>query len=228
MGKVAANNKNCGARVDWFGFPISPHFPPFFLGGFHQCTPPPHNRCQTKPCFLTFSAPNSPFFPLGIQDFPRLPPFPPIFPHFPPFFLGGFHQCIPPPHSLAANQHHVFWPFQPQNSPFFRRASKISHTFPHFPPVFLNQAISDKCTVTFRKRVFLRPALWRPTVVFVVFCQIVEKSPSPHALEDGGGGVGHPEVCGPKLAQIHCSFGKIFLFETRVRWCTLFIIWYSR
>ena len=59
-----------------------------------------------------------------------------------------------PHHSLAANQNHVFWP---QNSPFFHRASKISHTFPHFPPFFLNQPISDKCTVTFRKRVFLRP-----------------------------------------------------------------------
>ena len=38
-GEVGANNKKCGARVDWFGFPIFPHFPPFFLGSFHQCTP---------------------------------------------------------------------------------------------------------------------------------------------------------------------------------------------
>ena len=32
--------KKCGARVDWFGFPSSPHFPPFFLGSFRQCIPP--------------------------------------------------------------------------------------------------------------------------------------------------------------------------------------------
>ena len=30
-GEVGANNKNCGARVDWFGFPIFPHFPRFPL-----------------------------------------------------------------------------------------------------------------------------------------------------------------------------------------------------
>ena len=58
-GEVGANNKNCGARVDWFSFPIFPHFPPF----------------------------------------PR---------HFPPFSLGSFHQRTPPPHSLVANQNHVF------------------------------------------------------------------------------------------------------------------------
>ena len=28
-GGVGANNKKCGARVDWFGFPIFPHFSPF-------------------------------------------------------------------------------------------------------------------------------------------------------------------------------------------------------
>ena len=41
-GEVGANNKKSGARVDWFGFPIFPHFPPvppFFLGSFRQCTP---------------------------------------------------------------------------------------------------------------------------------------------------------------------------------------------
>ena len=42
-GEVGANNKKCGARVDWFGFPIFPYFPPFFLGSFHQSTPAPHS-----------------------------------------------------------------------------------------------------------------------------------------------------------------------------------------
>ena len=28
-GEVGANNRKRGARVDWFGFPISPHFPLF-------------------------------------------------------------------------------------------------------------------------------------------------------------------------------------------------------
>ena len=39
-GEVGANNKKCGARVNWFGFPIFTHFYPFFLGSFRQCTPP--------------------------------------------------------------------------------------------------------------------------------------------------------------------------------------------
>ena len=37
-GEVGANNKNCGARVDWFGFPISPHFS---SGAFTNAPPPP-------------------------------------------------------------------------------------------------------------------------------------------------------------------------------------------
>ena len=36
-GKVGANTKKCGARVDWFGFPISPHFS---LGAYANATPP--------------------------------------------------------------------------------------------------------------------------------------------------------------------------------------------
>ena len=65
-GEVGANNKNCGASVDWFGFPIFP-----------------------------------------------------IFNHFQPFstIFNHFHWELPPmhpPHSLVANQNHVFWPSQPQ------------------------------------------------------------------------------------------------------------------
>ena len=74
-------------------------------------------------------------------------PFSPIFDSFPPFFLRSFHQCTPPPHKALLPIKTVFVGlFQPQNYPFFHRASKFSHTLPHFPPFFLNQPISDKCT----------------------------------------------------------------------------------
>ena len=36
-GEVGANNKKCGAGVDWFGFPILPHFS---LGAFTNAPPP--------------------------------------------------------------------------------------------------------------------------------------------------------------------------------------------
>ena len=83
-------------------------------------------------------------------------PFSPIFPHF---SLEAFANAPPPPIALLPIKTMFFDLFSPQNSPFFHRASKISHTFPQFPPFFLNQPISDKCTVTFQKRVFLRPAV---------------------------------------------------------------------
>ena len=100
-GRWGQITKVVGLRWTGLVSPFSPISPPFFLGSFRPCTPPPPPCCQSKPCFLAFSAPNS---------------------------------------------------------PFFHRASKISHTFLHFPTFFLNQPISAKCTVTFRKRVFLRPA----------------------------------------------------------------------
>ena len=66
---------------------------------------------------------------------PHFPPFPPIFPHFPPFSpifpweLSPFSPIFPrelsplrPPHSLVANLNLDFWPFQPQNFPFFHQA----------------------------------------------------------------------------------------------------------
>ena len=61
-----------------------------------------------------------------------------------------------PHHSLAANQNHVFLALLAPNFPIF--PSSIQN-FPHFSPFSLIQPISDKCTVTFRKRVFLRPEL---------------------------------------------------------------------
>ena len=67
------------ARVDWFGFPIFPHFPPHFsLGAF---TNAPHHSLAANQnhVFLAFLAPKFPIFPLSIQKFPR---FPPISPHF--------------------------------------------------------------------------------------------------------------------------------------------------
>ena len=60
--------------------PISPNCSPFFLGSFHQSTPPPQPCCQSKPCFfLAFPAPQIPIFPSSLQNFPQ---FPPISPHF--------------------------------------------------------------------------------------------------------------------------------------------------
>ena len=99
-GEVGANNKNCGARVDWFGFPISPHFPPFL----------------------------------------------PIFPRE----LSLMH-----PQSLVADQNHVFFDLFSPQIPHF----SIGHPkFRKLSPISLNQPILDKCTVTFRKQVFLKPA----------------------------------------------------------------------
>ena len=81
-------------------------------------------------------------------------PFSPIFPHF---SLGAFTNAPPPP-ALLPIKTMFFGLFSPKIPHFSIEHPKFSHTFPHFPPFFLNQPISDKCTVTFRKRVFLRPA----------------------------------------------------------------------
>ena len=78
-GEVGANNKKCGARVDWFGFPIFPHFPPFFLGCFHQCTPT-IALLPIKTMFFGLFSPQFPIFPSSIQNFPHFSPFSPIFP----------------------------------------------------------------------------------------------------------------------------------------------------
>ena len=56
-GEVGANNKECGARVDWFGFPIFPHFPPFFLRSFHQCNPPPLALLPIRTMFFDLFSP---------------------------------------------------------------------------------------------------------------------------------------------------------------------------
>ena len=53
-GQVGANNKNCGARVHGFGFPVLPHFPPFppifprELSPMHP--PPPPNPMAQRNC----------------------------------------------------------------------------------------------------------------------------------------------------------------------------------
>ena len=85
-GEVGANNKNCGAGVDWFGFPISPHFPPFppfFLGSFHQCSPPPPPPIALLPIrtmFFDLFSPKNPRFSIEHPKFPTLSPIsPPCF-----------------------------------------------------------------------------------------------------------------------------------------------------
>ena len=57
---------------------IFPHFPPFFLGSFHQCTPT-IALVPIKTMFSALSSPKFPIFPSSIQNSPHFPPFPPIF-----------------------------------------------------------------------------------------------------------------------------------------------------
>ena len=69
-------------------FPISPHFPPFSLGCFRQCHPPPPHTALllTKTLIFGLFNPKISHFSTKQSEFSHLPPFPPIFPtlaHFP-------------------------------------------------------------------------------------------------------------------------------------------------
>ena len=78
MAGGGANDKNCGAMVDWFGFPIFPHFPqfstispgsPHFSSGAFTNTPPPPPESPVGPNFSHHKARVQAvgWFPLGTR-----------------------------------------------------------------------------------------------------------------------------------------------------------------